>query len=91
MSLDKTNVVIFKNDAVGDLTQSLPAIHRIIEIHKDQKIIIYLSERSEKFDFLINGNNLEFKILNHDLNLFEKLKIIINLINSKISNVYILI
>ncbi len=90
MSLDKTNVVIFKNDAVGDLTQSLPAIHRIIEIHKDQKIIIYLSERSEKFDFLINGNNLEFKILNYDLNLFEKLKIIINLINSKISNVYIL-
>ena len=46
-------VIILKNDATGDLTKSLHAINNIIKNNKDQKIIIYLSERSEKFSFLI--------------------------------------
>ena len=40
--------------------------------NKDQKIIIYLSERSEKFSFLINNDNVEFKKLNYDLSFLEK-------------------
>ena len=48
------SIVILKNDAVGDLTQSLPAINNIIKNNKTIKIIIYLSERSENFSFLIN-------------------------------------
>jgi len=50
--LIKKNILILKNDAAGDLTKSLHAINNIIKNNKDQKIIIYLSERSEKFSFL---------------------------------------
>jgi ADP-heptose:LPS heptosyltransferase len=72
------SIVILKNDAVGDLTQSLPAINNIIKNNKTIKIIIYLSERSENFSFLINNNlheNIEFKKVNYNLNIYEKLKI----------------
>ena len=67
-------IVIFKNDAVGDLTQSLPAIDNIIQSNADKKIIIYLSERSKKFYFLINENNhkdIEFRKLNYNLTLIK--------------------
>ena len=44
-------IVIFKNDAVGDLIQSLEAINNIIQNNRNNKILIYLSERSKNFDF----------------------------------------
>ena len=86
----KKYVIILKNDAVGDLTQSLHAINNIIKNNKDQKVIIYLSERSEKFSFLINDNNVEFKKLNYDLTFLEKIKLFLFILNNKISKVYIL-
>ena len=84
------NVIIFKNDAVGDLTQSLHAIDNIIKKHKKQKVIIYLSERSKKFNFLINGNNLEFREISYDLKLIEKIRLFITILFSSISDIYIL-
>ena len=87
------SIVILKNDAVGDLTQSLPAINNIIKNNKTIKIIIYLSERSENFSFLINNNlheNIEFKKVNYNLNIYEKLKIFFFLIFNKITDIYIL-
>ena len=90
MDSKKNNVIIFKNDAVGDLTQSLQAINGIIEKHKEQKIIIYLSERSKKFNFLINGNNLEFKNISYDMKIKEKIHIILFILFNSISNIYIL-
>ena len=51
----KNQIIIFKNDAVGDLTHSLPAINNIISNHKNHQIIIYLSERSKNFHFLSRG------------------------------------
>ena len=83
-------IIIFKNDAVGDLTQSLKAINNIINSHQNKIIEIYLSERSEKFNFLINNNNVKFKKLNYDLKIIEKLKLILYLFKNKISNIYIL-
>ena len=47
-------IVIFKNDAVGDLIQSLEAINNIIQNNRNNKILIYLSERSKNFDFFLN-------------------------------------
>ena len=38
--LIKKHILIFKNDAVGDLVHSLHAINNIIKNNKDQKIII---------------------------------------------------
>jgi len=80
-----------KNDAVGDLTQSLKAIKNIINTHQNKIIEIYLSERSEKFNFLIsNNNNIKFKKLSYDLKIIDKLKLIIYLLKNKVSNIYIL-
>jgi len=90
MDSKNDHVIVLKNDAVGDLTQSLKAINNIINHNKERKVIIYLSERSKKFSFLINGKNIIFKILNYDLNIFEKLNLIIYLFKNKISDVYIL-
>ena len=83
-------IIILKNDATGDLTKSLHAINNIIKNNKDQKIIIYLSERSEKFSFLVNNDNVEFKKINFDLSFFEKIKLFLFMLNTSISKVYIL-
>ena len=89
MSTNK-NVIIFKNDAVGDLVQSLDAIHNIINNYKKYKILIYLSERSKNFDFFFNFKNVEIKILNYNLSFIEKIKIIYKLVKSNTEVIYIL-
>ena len=90
MLSENNHVLILKNDAVGDLCQSLTAINNIIHNNKEKKILIYLSERSEKFNFLIDGANVIFKKLNYDLSLIEKIKLIYFLYITKISDIYIL-
>lgn len=85
----KEKILILKNDAVGDLCQSLPAIYNIINT-EDSDIEIYLSERSKNFRFLIKGKDIKFKIFNYDLNLIEKIKIIKKFFFEKIDKVYIL-
>ena len=69
----KNQIIILKNDAVGDLVHSLNAIDNIISNHTDHKIIIYLSERSKKFSFLIKGKNIEFKFVRYRLGFIENL------------------
>ena len=85
----KEKILILKNDAVGDLCQSLPAIHNIIN-SKNRDIEIYLSERSKNFNFLIKGKNIKFKVFSYDLKFIEKLRIIKKLFFEKIDKVYIL-
>ena len=70
-----SEIIIFKNDATGDLTHSLRAINNIIINNKDKNIIIYLSERSKNFSFLINNKNITFKIVNYNLTLIQKIQI----------------
>ena len=89
----KPCIVIFKNDAVGDLTQTLPAINNIIKNNINTKIVIYLSERSYNFLFLINNNsqiNIEYRKISYNLNFFEKFKLLFFILFNKISNIYIL-
>ncbi len=74
MDLNK-KIIIFKNDAVGDLVQSLPAINNIINHNIQNEILIYLSERSKNFDFLFNFKNVKIKIVRYDLTIKEKIKI----------------
>ena len=88
--MNNNQIIIFKNDAVGDLTNSLPSINNIISTHKNHKIIIYLSERSKNFNFLIKGKNILFKNLNYDLNFFDKLKLINILFKKDIEKIFIL-
>ena len=86
----KDRIIIFKNDAVGDLVHSLNAIDKIITQHKDHKIIIYLSDRSKKFSFLIRGSNIEFRFVKYRLKLREKFELFLLLFNNSIKKVYIL-
>lgn len=86
----KKNIIIFKNDAVGDLVQSLNSINNIINHNKENKILIYLSERSKNFAFLLKFNNVKVKILNYDLSFIGKIKIFYVLFTTTIDSVYIL-
>jgi len=80
--------VVLKNDAVGDLVPALKAINNIISSSK--KVTIFLSKLSEKYSFLVSNPKVEIKILNYDLNLIEKIKLIFFLTKNDINNVYIL-
>ena len=82
-------ILILKNDAVGDLCQSLPAIQNIIDI-KNSNIQIYLSERSKNFKFLIEGDNINYKFLNYNLSIMEKIYIFFKCLIEKIDRIYIL-
>ncbi len=89
MDLNK-KIIIFKNDAVGDLVQSLPAINNIINHNIQNEILIYLSERSKNFDFLFNFKNVKVKIVKYNLTIKEKIKIIYDLLFNSIYSIYIL-
>ena len=86
----KNQIIILKNDAVGDLVHSLNAIDNIIRNHTEHKIIIYLSERSKKFSFLIKGKNIEFKFVKYRLKISEKFNLFFSLFNNSIKKIYIL-
>ena len=83
-------IIIFKNDAVGDLVQSLRAINNIIHHNKQNEILIYLSERSKNFDFFFKFKNVKVKIVKYDLTFNEKLSIFFNILKNKIYSIYIL-
>ena len=85
-----SEIIIFKNDAVGDLTHSLKAINNIVLNNEDKNIIIYLSERSKNFSFLINKKNITFKIINYNLTLIQKIKVFYFILTNNISKIYIL-
>ena len=86
----KKKIIIFKNDAVGDLVQSLQSINNVIKRYSENEIIIYLSERSKNFSFLLEKENINVKILNYDLSIGEKIQIFKFLLINDIDKIYIL-
>jgi len=82
--------VVFKNDAVGDLIHSLEAIHNVTESKENDKVTIFLSKRTEKYSFLVEGPKVNIKILNFDLNIIEKIKLFFFLFNNSVTKIYIL-
>ena len=89
MKSDK-KIVIFKNDRLGDLLHSVPAIKNIIEKNSDKEIIIFLSKISKNFYFLFKKKNTKLKVLNYHLSILEKIRILIYLITNKLQKIYIL-
>jgi ADP-heptose:LPS heptosyltransferase len=83
-------VIIFKNDRLGDLFHSLNGINNILNEHKNDNIIIYLSKYSKDFSFLFNQANVQVKFLNYHLTLIEKFKILKIFFNNSIDKVFIL-
>ena len=84
------NIIIFKNDRLGDLFHSLNGINNIMNEHKNDNIEIYLSNYSKNFSFLFNKTNVKINYLNYRLSLFEKLKIFNLFLKSSIDKVFIL-
>ena len=81
-------VLILKNDRTGDLFVSLKAINRIINKHKNQNIIIFLSNINHKFNFLFPS--IKKKIISMRLNFIEKIKLFFYILTNKIDTIYIL-
>ena len=66
------------NDTVGPITKA------------NNKVTIFLSKLSENYRFLVKKPNTEIKILNYNLTIIEKIKLIFFLFTNKPNNVYIL-
>ena len=84
------HVIILKNDAVGDLVHSLPAIYNIINDTEVDKITIYVSKLSKKFNFLFNNPKINLKVLNYNLSLVEKIQLFFFILFNNIFKIYIL-
>ena len=83
-------IIIFKNDRIGDLIPSVPAINLIINKNRDKKIVIYLSEISYKMKFLFDKKNVEVISVKYKLSLKNRICIFYFFFRTKISQVYIL-
>ena len=84
------NIIIFKNDRLGDLFHSLNGINNILNEHKNDNIEIYLSDYSRNFSFLFNKENIKINYLNYRLSMVEKFKIFNLFLKSSIDKVFIL-
>ena len=84
------NIIIFKNDRLGDLFHSLNGINNILNEHKNDNIEIYLSNYSRNFSFLFNKSNIKINYLNYRLSLVEKFKIFNLFLKGSIDKVFIL-
>ena len=84
------NIIIFKNDRLGDLFHSLNGINNIMNEHKNDNIEIYLSNYSKNFSFLFNRTNVKINYLNYHLSFIERFKIFKIFLNNSIDKVFIL-
>ena len=90
MKSNKSHIVILKNDAVGDLVHSLPAIYSIVNNDKVTKITLFLSKQSKGFNFFFDNKKINIKIINNNLTILEKVKLFIFFILNQIDKVFIL-
>ena len=88
--MSKKKIIIFKNEATGDLVHSREAIYNIINSNKEKEIILYISQINKEFTFLFSGENLTIKLISHNLSLLDKIKIFISLFGKFNEEVFIL-
>lgn len=82
------NILILKNDRIGDLFVSLKAINLIFNKHINDNIEIILSPINKKFSFLFKKKI--FYVYNYRLSILEKIKIFFLIYSKNYSDVYIL-
>jgi hypothetical protein len=83
-------IIIFKNDRIGDLITSIPAINLIIKKNLNKKIIIFLSEINSKMDFLFKKKNVKIIQIKYKLSYLNRLMIIYFFLTNKIFEAYII-
>ena len=84
--IDESKILVLKNDRAGDLFTSLKLISTLIRDSKEIKI--YLSELNYSFNFLFK--KIKTKKINFNLNLIDKIKIMIDIFKNKYNKIYIL-
>lgn len=84
------NLVIFKNDRIGDLMHSLESMYSIIKKNNDNIVHIFLSELNYELKNLLKFNNTKIYKISNKLNFKEKLILIFFFLKKKIFTVYIL-
>ena len=83
------NIIIFKNDKIGDLIHAYNAIQNIINNNLNRKIIIFLSHYNSEMKFLFLKKNVEFHIISEKTNSLDKLKILFFFMMTNIKKTYI--
>ena len=83
-------IIIFKNDRIGDLITSIPAIRILIRNNKDKKITIFYQKLIIKLNFLFDYSNVNIIIVEYNLTLKNRLSILSYLLRKKISKIYII-
>ena len=88
--MKKEKIIIFKNDAIGDLIHSREAIHNISVSNPNKQIVLFLSINSKNFNFLFNYQNIIIKTIRKNLTIFEKFFLIFYIIKNRINEIFIL-
>ena len=82
-------IVIFKNEKIGDLIHSISSIKNIISRHPNQQINIFLSHYNSEMKFLFLKENVKFHIISEKTNILDKFKILYFFIITNIKKTYI--
>ena len=88
--MKKEKIIIFKNDAIGDLIHSREAIHNISVSNPNKQIVLFLAINSKNFNFLFNYKNIIIKTIRNNLTIFEKFFLIIYIFKNSINEIFIL-
>ena len=88
--MKKEKIIIFKNDAIGDLIHSREAIHNISVSNPNKQIVLFLTINSKNFNFLFNYKNIIIKTIRNKLTIFEKFFLFIYIIKNRINEIFIL-
>jgi len=82
-------IIIFKNDKIGDLLHAYNAIQDIINKNLNKKVLIFLSHYNSEMKFLFKSNNVRFKIITEKINKKDKIKLFLFFLKTNIKEVYI--
>ena len=69
------NILVIKNDRLGDFVISLPALNLILNKYKNENITFLLSDINFGFSYLLKNNNVDFIKTSYSVNFSERLNI----------------
>ncbi len=88
--MKKERIIIFKNDATGDLIHSREAIYNISISNPNKEIVLFLSINSKNFSFLFNNKNITIKTISNKLTIFERFFLFFYILKNNINEIFIL-
>ena len=88
--MKKERIIIFKNDATGDLIHSREAIYNISISNPNKEIVLFLSINSKNFSFLFNNKNITIKTISNKLTIFERFFLFFFILKNNINEIFIL-